>query len=419
MPPARWGWTDVGRKGWIALVATVVVVIATGAAVLLGGRDYKLEVLLPTAVGTHPGGAVMIQGRQVGTITDIGVRNGKALVTVTVNGQNAPLHAGTVARIGWASVVGDRFIELLPGPATNPELPSGRMIVSPIERVEIDDVFAALNGPTRSKVRHLVSQLQQTLAGREQSVNATLKTAGPTVQALGEVMRAVGDDGPAITGLIEHLHNVTGALDRRRGELGKTVGDLGTLTSTAAGQQAALKVTLGELPSTVRQGTDTLHRLPLAVDNTVPLLRDLQPAAARLPSLAPKLKPVLQQLRPTLAQLRPTLQDAQSLLRFTPSFMDSTHATVPGLNQAIASLHPAISFLRPYTPELGGWLTNWDGVWEGQTSGNYARALITSSGSSADVLPGVVPPGLKQDPRPAPGSIADQPWTDANGDGMR
>lgn len=407
------------RRIWVGLAA-VVVLAAAGIWTLLPRDDgYQLKIVLPDADGTYAGGKVMMQGRQVGQITSVGVQGNQAVVMVSVDRPDAPLHAGTTARVSWEALIGARVLELLPGATSNPDIPSGKMITSKYERVELDDLFATLDPPTRQRLQGLVAQLQQTLAGREPDLNATLKAAGPTVQALAEVMRGVGDDGPAIQELVTRLRGVTSALAARHTDLASTVGDLGSLTAVTAQKQEALKAALGELPSTVQQGTGTLTRVPGAVDAATPLVKDLRQPASRLPGVAGNLGPVLTELRPTVAALQPTLGAAQSLLQYTPGLLDTAHSTLPGLTQAVNQLEPAVGYLRPYTPELAGWLSNWTSLFASQSSGNYARILLTESATSFNGNPGIMPPGMQQDARPAPGANAGQPWTDANGDGVR
>lgn len=408
------------RRKWIASVAVAALVSMGIAGASAGSTDYTLQLLMPSADGAFTGGSVMLDGVRVGEVTDVGVKDDKALVTVDVDEEHAPLRAGTSARVSWQSVIGSRVVELLPGSKTNPPLPSGKMITANNERVELDDLIAALDKPTRARARGLVKKLERTLDGRADDLKASVKAGGPTVEALGEVLRAVGDDGPAIRQLVSKLRDMTGALVARDRELGQTVTELGQFTSATAQQQKQLSTALEELPSTIDEATKTLHDVPAAVNATVPVVRDLQPATKRLPSVAAKLNPVLQDLRPTVARLRPTLGSTQTLLRHTPELLDTTHGTLPGLTNAMKQLQPATAFLRPYTPELAGWLSNWTSVWASEnSSGNYVRALITSSGTSFADNPGVVPPGMQQAERPKPGAVVGQPWTDANGDGIR
>lgn len=401
------------------MLVAVLVGGALTAAITRNG-SYQLEILMPSADGTFAGDDVVMAGRKVGTVRAVTVRERKALVTVSISGEYAPLHYGTTGRVAWESALTNRFVELISGPATNPEIPSGNRIESHIERVELDHLLATLDPKTLQDVNSLVQQLNQTVHGSEPGLNATLRTAGPAALALGEVLKAVGSDGPAIRELISKLRELTSTLARRDQELGATVHDLHQFTSVTARQQQALSDGLAELPTTVDAAKAALDRVPPAVDETVPLLEDLLPATQQLPAVAGNLNPVLQELRPTVAELRPTLVAARSLLGHTPDLLDSAHGVMPDMTETVTRLQPAVAFLRPYTPELAGWFSNWTGIFAPEDgTGNYARALITESGSSVGGNPGVIPPGLEREPAPVPGSLVDQPWTDAAGGGIR
>lgn len=400
-----------------ALAVAVVLIAAVAIAVAAQGDPYRAQFLMVSAEGTFPGNKVMVQGREAGTVDAVEVREGKAIVTVSLDNEFAPLHAGTDARISWQAVLNERFLEILPGPGTAPALPEDSRIESHHERVELDQVLAMLDPATLRDTNTLVQRVAETLRGREQGVQDTLRHGGPAINSLGEVLQAVGSDGPAIRDLVTQLHEVTNILANRSDRLGSTVDDLGTLTQATAAQQQALSDGIAQLPSTLSAARTTLDKVPAAVDQAVPLLNDLRPAAARLPSVAANLSPVLQDLRPAVGQLRPTLESAHSLLYRTPRLIDSAHGVLPGATDVLTRAEPAVAFLRPYTPELTGWLTNWTGIWSGQDAvGSYARALLTSSASSVGDNPGLIPPGQRRDERPAPGSLVGQPWTDANGD---
>lgn len=403
------------RKALVA-IAVIALVVVLGTKVL-GDKPYSLTLLMPAADQTFVGGKVLINGRQVGTITDIGVRERQAQVSIEIDDEFAPLPAGTKARVKWESVLGARIIELDPGKKSNPALRSGHLLTNNVEGVELDDLLAMLDAPTRKKVQALLAQTDRTLAGREADLNATLKTAGPTIQALGAVLRAVGEDGPAIKQLVTQLHGVASTVAGRNTRLASSISNLNALTAAVSTRQSELSALLEKLPGTIGQATTTLDSAEDPVQAARALLRDLQPSTAQLPAISRDLKPVLAGARPALEDLTPTLADADALLKRTPALLTGVRDLLPDLDDTLVQANPMVSFLRPYTPELAGWLSNWVGIFGSQNAtGNYARALITASASSLDdVLPGV-PPGMGQSPRPEPGSLADQAWTDANGD---
>lgn len=409
------------RVKLLGVAVVLALVAAAGVAALRDSGDYRLNILMPSAGQTFVGAAVVINGEQVGQVSDLGVEGDRAVVTVDIDDAAAPLREGTQARITWESVIGAQVVELMPGPARNVALPSGKRIVSGTESVQVDDVLAALDPATREHLQGVVGELQTTLAGREQAVKSTLDTAGPAVEGMGEVLRAVGDDGPAIKQLVTQLRGMAGELAKRDEELGSSVSNVDRFTSVVAERESSVGDTLAKLPGTVDEATATLRRVPGAVGELDPLLGDLRPATARLPETARNLSPVLTDLRASVANLKPTLGSLDVLLGRTPQLLDGVHSTVPGVTQAVDGLQPAVSFLRPYAPETAGWLSNWVSIFGSQasTGRHIARALITGSSTSWTDNPGVLPPGVQQDPRPKPGEIAGQPWLDANGDGVR
>lgn len=404
----------------LVLVAVVLAGLGVGLSRATGGDPYELQVVMPSAAGLADGSRVQIKGLTVGKVTGLTARTGKAIVTVRLSGRDVPLHSGTSARISWDSLIGARYLELLPAPSTNPPLASGNMIETQYERVELDQLLATLDPDTRAKLTSLVTRLQSTLGGHETDLNATLQDAGPAFDELAQVLKAVGSDGPAIQDLVGRLRKVVTTLDSRQDKLSGTVHDLDQVTATTAAQQERLREGLAQLPPTLTTARTTLDKVPPAVDATVPLLTDLGPAAQRLPSVAHNLSPLLTDLRPTVADLRPTLVAAQALLAGTPALLDSAHAVVPPLTQALHNVSPAVAFLRPYTPDLVSLLSEWGSFFaDYDAEGHYAHALINVSGALVDDNPGIMPPGLENIAEPKPGWAADQPWTDANGSGMR
>src|SRR5262249_52321626 len=129
---------------------------------------------------------------------------------------------------------------------------------------------------------------------------------------------------------------------------------------------------------------------------------------------------LLTDLRPAVARLNPTLTAVRELLTETPGLLDSAQAVVPGVTTTLRGLSPAVAFLRPYTPELMGWLTEWGGAFSPYDSqGHYIDALINASALSVDDNPGIQAPAITKNDHPQPGFVDGQPWTDADGSGMR
>jgi phospholipid/cholesterol/gamma-HCH transport system substrate-binding protein len=410
------------RRGTIAVALVVIALAAIAGGYLMAqvGKNDELVVALPNAIGVVEGTPVQVRGFDVGRVSSLTVRGDKALATLALTSLPAPLHAGTTATVEWRSLLGERYIQLQPGPEGNPALPGGAMIQASGDQVVVEDLLESLDPPTRAHLSSTLRQLDAAMAGHQQDFNQTLRTAGPSVQALGAVLNAVGSDGQAIKTVLANLHRVTDVLAARRGALSSTVADLNRMTSVTATHQQQLSDGLAQLPSTLDSAKSALDKIPGAADSTVPLLHDLRPAADRLPGVTANLKPVMHDLRPTLRLLRPTLEAADDLLDKTPAFLDEANHAVPKARETMQRLGPAVAFLRPYTPELMGFLVNWGGAWSDYDSqGNYINVLPTEGkDANNDSPPGTIP-GEQIEVKPVPGQVGGQPWTDANGSGPR
>lgn len=405
--------TSILGIGLFAIALAVFLVPGTG-----DDGDYRVHMEMSNAAGLIEGSTVTIGGVAAGEIETLDVRDGKAQVEVRLDGEHGSLHEGTTGKVIWAAVLGERSIEIVPGPSENAEIPAGGTIPVSREQVNVDDLLASLDTKTRKRLSGTVRELSATLDGREEDLAEVLEVGGPSVEALGEVMKAVGQDSHAIRRLVTDLSKLVAPVARRDGKLTRTVDNLTTTATSVAQRESSLSSALGELPSTLRSADRMLQEVGPAVEETSPLLEDLAPVTKELTPVTRKLAPVLQDLRPTVANLRPVVSSANRLLTKTPRLLDNAHAVLPGLTSTVDDLNPAVDFLRPYTPDLMGWLTNWGGAFAGYDSvGHYASGLISAGVSSLDENPGV--PLTVNTTEPAPGLAGGDPWTDANGSGMQ
>ncbi|MBK0870864.1 MCE family protein [Saccharopolyspora sp. HNM0986] len=407
----------------LLLVGAAVVLVAAvgGVALLTAGRDHHVSVVLGSASKVVPGGTVMVGGFEGGKVADIQVREGKAVLDLALDDDHAPLHSGAQVLVEWKATLGERRVEIQDGPETNPEIPEGGMIPGKQAKpVELDEVLNALDAPTREHLASLVGQLDKTVSGNEADANATLRTAGPALESLGQVMQGLGSDGESIKGLVTQLNGMVGTLSERDADVRQIVDKLNRTTNAVAGQREHLGEAVRALPHTLDTAKGTLDDVPEVADKTIPLLHDLRPATQQLPAVADHLNPVLRDLRPTVDRLGPTLTAADSLLDRTPGLLDTAHATVPALTGTADYLTPALNHLRPYTPELAGWLSSWTSNSANYDSnGHFVRFLLQEGATTLGDSPGIVPPGVQDNRYPLPGENGGQPWKDAWGGGLR
>ncbi|AJE87255.1 Mammalian cell entry related domain protein [Streptomyces albus] len=400
----------------------LALVIGAGAVWLWPeGDKYQVAVQLGSADNLVEGGWVTVNGNRAGKVEDIAVHEGKAMVKLSLRGRNAPLHDGAKVTVEWNALLGERWIEIKDGPRANARVPSGGMLPgAQATPMNLDDVLNALDAPTRKRLTSLVKQLDGTLEDNQADTRDTLLASGPALQSLGEVLSAVGKDGPSLRSLVTQLNSTVSILSKRDKDVRTVVDDLSKTTKVTVKQRKQLIKTLKKLPGTLDTTKKTLDDVPGVKEKTVPLLKDLRPATRQLPSVSRNLAPVLRNLNPLVDRLGPTLTSADALLRYTPGLLDTAHGTVPGVTSATKYLEPALNYLRPYTPELAGWLSEWSGNganYDG--NGHFVRFQLQQGATEFSDNPGVVPPGSVYEPYPLPGANVNQPWTDAWGGGAK
>lgn len=407
--------TTALKLGALGLVAVALVGLLVA---YLFSSKYTVTLIAESADQLDPGVPVRIHGFDSGVVEKVEPRDGKAAITISVDKKYAPLHAGTTARIEWQSVLGERRLEVHSGPDQNPVIPSGSIVATDVVQAEVGEVLNALDAPTRTELQGMIAQLKDTASGKEPDIQATLQSAGPTIEALGGIMQAVGRDGPAIRDLVVQMRQMVSAAATQQRQLQGSIDNLTRFSDTVSVRQRQLSEMLPELPPTLRTAKDTLDRVPRASDAATVLLHDIRPATAQLPETASRLTPVMHDLRPALHDLRPTLDAARELLHRTPDLMDTVHPVLPEISKFFDIYQPALSFIRPYTPETIGWIHNWGqgfGIYDSQ--GHTWGAILGNFGPTAFGESLRTPPGTQTPTEPAPGAIVGQPWHDKDASG--
>jgi phospholipid/cholesterol/gamma-HCH transport system substrate-binding protein len=404
------------------LAVMVTVLLAGGGVSLVRGsaERYEATFVFPYAGNLITGSRVQIDGFDVGKVTKLEPRDGRALVRVSINDDHAPLHAGTSASIGYLSFLGERVVEISPGAPENAPLPAGAMITSTVSRVELDDVLNALDEKTREALSRLAPGFDAVLDGREDDLGATLESAGPALDAMTKFLQAMGEDGPALRRLLTSVRELSQRLVARREAVRGTIDGFDRNLQALAEKDAALRDALDDLPATLRAASAALGRLPGAVGASVLLLDDLRPGVEALAPMAADLRPFLAELRPTLAELRPMMAALGGVLAETPGLLDRAHSAVPATTRLVTALLPAIDFLRPYTPELVGSLTNFGSASANyDKNGHYLRIYVSSGSNLLIGSPDPPNPTIEENPQRRPGELEGQPLTDATGSKVR
>jgi phospholipid/cholesterol/gamma-HCH transport system substrate-binding protein len=370
--------------GRLAVAALVVAVLATFVVLSSGDGDHELRAAFDSVVQVVPGQEVRIGGRKVGSVRDVEESDGQAVLKLGISGDDAwPLHRGTTARLRWGSTSGYslRYVELTPGPESQPKLADGGLLprIQTMSPVELDHVMRIFRGRGRADLGGVVDELSATFGPRAPALSRALRDSPPGLDALAEVLGELNADELALRSLVVSGDRTTSALAAREGQLGEVVGHAAQTMDTVATRAGAVRASLDKLPPTLSTSRATLARL----DHSLVGLQDLVDklgaggAVSALRRMAPPARGALRELRSVAPLAASTLQRGTSaapslarLLRVGTPFM-------PRLGSALQRFAPMAGCIRPYTPEVAGFLSTWIGYTKNfDAQGHYARILV-------------------------------------------
>jgi phospholipid/cholesterol/gamma-HCH transport system substrate-binding protein len=279
----------------VTIVLTAMLATTIASLGFNGRTNYRAQ--FTDVTGLLPGDDVRIAGVKVGEVEDLSVvGDSVAEVTFSVN-DDQRLDVGTLARIRYRNLVGQRYIALSEGPGANQRLRKDGLI--PLAQTEpaldltvlfngFKPLFSALDpqqvntfayeiirvlqgeGGTINSLLARTASLTNTLADRDELI-------GSVIDNMNSVLAAVNTRDQQLSELILQLQRFVSGLSEDRQALGDSLANISTLSrSTAAlvtearpSLKADIKA-LGQVATTLNASRDVvdgvLKRLPRKLD---------------------------------------------------------------------------------------------------------------------------------------------------------
>jgi phospholipid/cholesterol/gamma-HCH transport system substrate-binding protein len=328
---------------------------------VVGADFYKLNVEFQTAQAVVPGQGqtINIAGVKVGDVDSVRLKNGVAVVTVSMDKKYAPVYRNAHVLLRPKTGLKDMYLALDPGTKDAGALPSGGTI--PVENtlpdVNPDEVLASLDGDTRDYLRILLSAGGQAFTDRpghrgESSANLrqTFKRFEPTNRELAAIMSQIAQRRRNVSHVIHNFRLITDALAGTDGTLGRFVESSNANFKAFAAQDASLRQALGLLPGTLQVANSTLAKADKLGRIAAPTFQNLRPFARGLGPALRDVRPFLRQTTPVIKnQLRPFTRIAQPTVSdLRPAAVDLS-ATTPHLRRTFTVLNTLVN-LFAYNP---------------------------------------------------------------------
>lgn len=402
-----------------ALLLAIVVV----ALVLLGGGGgYTVKANFQNASQLVKGNLVQVAGEAVGEIKDIRLTDdGQAQVTFSVDERYAPLKRGTLAVVRQASLSGvaNRYIDLQQGPATGPAVREGETI--PAENtesaVDIDQLFAAFDPPTREAFRTVLEGFADSTEGRTEEANQALRYLNPALSASSRFFNELARNDDHLERFVVETSRLVTDVASERDALAGIVRNFGAVSTTLAQRDAQLAETVERLPGFMRKANTTFVNLRATLDDLDPLVAASRPVVRDLRPLLADLRPFARDAAPAVRDLSRTIRrpgadnDLVELLRRQPAVRRiatgpvqangaERRGALPELAEALEDSTPQLAFFRPYAPDLIGWFDDFSTSGAYDALGGFSRAglafnAFTFTPGLPDIVP--VPPELRDE----------------------
>jgi phospholipid/cholesterol/gamma-HCH transport system substrate-binding protein len=401
----------VGLVGRLAAVGAVVAAIVIVAILLFGGGGggYTVKADFLNAGQLVAGNQVEISGTPVGTVDDIQLTpQGQAVVTLSINDDNAPLRQGTRATIRQASLSGiaNRYVDLSmpPGDSSNTaEIPDGGSIG--IERtttaVDLDQVFAIFDPHTRTAVQDFFKNSAAEFKGKEEQQRIAYHYLNPALATSSRLFNELNRDNPLLSRFLIDSSKLVTALAQKRDDLSALIANANSTFRALGNEKLALAESISRLPGFMRQANTTFVDLRSALDDLDPLVNASKPVAKKLGPFLNQLRPLANDARPTVRDLArivyrkgpdndlndlqhtfPPLKSAaldtkQRSIDFGTGAKDvgNVRGSFPETTQALTDSAPIIGFNRPYAVDFDGWADDFSTTGSYDALGGFSRTI--------------------------------------------
>ena len=326
--------------------------ISFGGPTPLKPEGYRLEVPFDEATALAVESDVRISGVSVGKVKTIDLSDeGKAVATLEIDSQYAPLPDNTKAILRQKTLLGETYVELTPGGPGEPDssdaaaaqtattdtstdsggfIPEGGALpeLQVSDAVQLDEIFRAFDEPTRLAFQRWMQEASVAFRGRGADLNAAIGNLAPFATEGNQLLTILDSQRLATREFVRNTGEVFEALSERKGQLQGLIRNTNTVFSTTAQRNEDLQEAFVILPTFLDESRLTLTRLEQFANDTDPLVQQLRPAA--------------QELSPTLVDLG----------RLAPELTHFFNGLLPASNHAKSGLGALQDVLSNQLPDV-------------------------------------------------------------------
>lgn len=343
-------WKEFALGLFILGAAALLAYMSITIGKIQFGDTLKVSAVFRNASGVVKDAPVLLAGIEVGHVEKMEVvGNDQAMMHLVIN-PDVKVHSDARAEIRSKSLLGEKYVNLLPGSSASPVLKDGESIHDTMTPVDLDEVLNHL-APVLTKLdpddlNVIVHTLAASVKGREGQIGKLLDdtsllvgtlaqnraTINRTVANLDAVAasanRLLGRNGASIDAIVDNLHVASRTL---RDDTPGLLSDFSHLSDQVERITTPFSDRSAVMAERLDRITDSADRLTSSLNDHPELIEHLNETLTQLPPLLKTVPSTLDRLPGVLDKLSPVLEGANNLL---PPIQDSLKRLNPVLDKA-------------------------------------------------------------------------------------
>jgi virulence factor Mce-like protein len=282
--------------------------------------SYNIKVDVANASELVKNADVRIGGARVGQVltispeprgTDKGYKHPFARLGLSLQKSLEPLPYDTKYQVRLASVLGGKYLEIIPGSDKNtPRTPAladggtftlGTKQTHNIPFVDLDTAFDTFGPKTQKGLRNAVGEFGDAVAGRGTQFNDTIYETRRLIGPLDNLLRLFADPSTHLSTFISGAAATTRVFADLAPKFDQLLADSSTTFNALT--TPALGTAIDQLPPTEALGTTVLTNARPVLTDAASITQALKPGAALLPTALQRLDEILRSATPAFKQV--------------------------------------------------------------------------------------------------------------------
>ena len=310
---------------------------------LIQDKPQVIQVELEDAQAVTPGQGqtVRVAGVKIGSIGDVEVEDGIAVVDMEIDkAYEGLIREDATALLRPKTALKDMFLEVEPGQGSKLGEGDRIPVANTAPDIDPDEVFSALDSDTRDYLKLLISSGGKGLNGRGEDLRKTFQRLEPLHRDLDRLNSAVAVRRESLKQLVHDYSEIVDELGGKDEELTQLVTASNQVFSALAEEETNVAATVRKLPGALRQTESTLTRVEALGDRLGPALNALRPPFRRLDETNAAVRPFVREAAPIVEnQIRPFTRATRPYVASLGGAARGTVRALPDLTKSLDELN--------------------------------------------------------------------------------